>query len=167
MARWTKALASGKVMSPRSCRMMVSRVRHTGGREADYGFAMSLTSPDAERRSGHGGNGGVFSGQAAYDPGARLTVVVPANRFVFPEYIERKVARRLLGLPRPVRRAAPLRPEERERYAVAYDIGVRGWHVPVAEREGRLWFELSGPKLSLPLVYVGGREFVSARPDKA
>ena len=166
MARWTRALASGKVISPRSYRMMTSRARLTDGREADYGLALSLASPDGARRNGHGGYGGGFSGQAAYYPGAQLTVVVLANRFVFPEYIERKVARRLLGRPEPAQREAPLPSEERLRYVGSYDVGVRGWYVQVAEREGRLWFELAGPKMSLPLVYVGGREFVSAAdPD--
>ena len=162
MARWTRALASGKVVSPRSYRMMTSRARLTDGREADYGLALSLASPDGARRHGHGGYGGGFSGQAAYYPGAQLTVVVLANRFVFPEHVERKVARRLLGRPEPAPREVTLPPEERGRYAGSYDVGVRGWYVQVAEREGRLWFELSGPKMSLPLVYVGGREFVGA-----
>ena len=128
-----------------------------GGRQA---------APDGEPRSGHGGYGGGFSGQAAYYPGARLTVVVLTNRFVFPEHIERKVARRMLGLPEPARREVPLPSEERRRYVGSYDVGVRGWYVQVAEREGRLWFELTGPKMSLPLIHLGNHEFVSATdPD--
>lgn len=166
MARWTRALASGKVVSPRSYRLMTSRARLTGGREADYGLAMSLASPDGARRNGHGGYGGGFSGQAAYYPDAQLTVVVLTNRFVFPEHTERKVARRLLGLPEPVRREVPLTSEERRSYVGSYDVGVRGWYVQIAEREGRLWFELSGPKMSLPLIHLGNSEFVSATdPD--
>jgi hypothetical protein len=145
---------------------MTSRARLTDGREADYGFALSLVSPDGAQRNGHGGYGGGFSSQAAYYPGKQLTVVVLTNRFVFPEYVERKVARRLLGRPERVRREVPLAPEELKRYAGSYDVGVRGWYVQVAEREGHLWFELSGPKMSIPLVYAGGREFVSATdPD--
>ena len=166
MARWTRALASGKVISLRSYRMMTSPAKLTNGREADYGLALSLASPDGARRNGHGGYGGGFSSQAAYYPGAQLTVVVLTNRFVFPEYIERKVARRLLGLPEPVQREVALPPEERGRYVGSYDVGVRGWYVQVAEREGRLWFELSRPKMSLSLIHLGNREFVSATdPD--
>jgi D-alanyl-D-alanine carboxypeptidase len=166
MARWTRALATAKVISPRSYRVMTSRAKLTDGREADYGFALSLASPDGARRNGHGGYGGGFSGQAAYYPGAQLTVVVLANRFVFPEHIERKISRRLLGRPEPARRELAVSSEERHQYVGSYDVGMRGWYVHVAEREGRLWFELSAPKMSLPLVYVGDREFVSATdPD--
>lgn len=166
MARWTRALAAGKVVSPRSYRLMTSRTRLTSAREADYGLGTSLASPDGARRYGHGGYGGGFSGQAAYYPDARLTVVVLTNRFVFPEYIERKVSRRLLGLPEPARREVALSAQGRQRYVGSYDIGVRGWYVQVAERDGRLWFELPAPKMSLPLSYLGGREFVSATdPD--
>lgn len=166
MARWTRALANGKVVSPRSYRLMTSRARLTNGREADYGLGTSLASPDGARRYGHGGYGGGFSGQAAYYPGARLTVVVLTNRFVFPEYIERKVTRRLLGLPEPAQREVPLSAQERRRYVGSYDIGVRGWYVQVAERDGRVWFELSAPKMSLPLVYLGNHEFSNATdPD--
>ncbi len=166
MARWMRALAAGKVVSPRSYRLMTTRTRLTNRRKADYGLGTSLASPDGARRHGHGGYGGGFSGQAAYYPDAQLTVVVLTNRFVFPEYIERKVSRRLLGLPEPARREVPLSAQERQRYVGSYDIGVRGWYAQVAERDGRLWFELPAPKMSLPLIYLGGREFVSATdPD--
>ena len=71
-----------------------------------------------------------------------------------------------LGLPESGQREVALPAEEQKRYVGSYDVGLRGWYVQVAEREGRLWFELSRPNISLPLVYVGGREFVTAAdPD--
>lgn len=166
MARWTRALAAGKIISPRSYRLMTSRMKLTDGSEADYGFAMSLVSPDGARRIGHGGYGGGFSGQAAYYPDRQLSVVVLINRFVFPEYIERKISRRLLNLPEPARREIALTAQERQLYAGSFDVGVRGWYVRIEERDGRLWFELSSPKMSLPLNHLGSGEFVSATdPD--
>ena len=161
MARWTRALASGKVVSLESYRQMTERPRLTDGRLADYGFAMAVVSPDGVQRYGHGGYGGGFSGQAAYYPEAELTVVVLTNRFVFPEYIERKISRRLLGLPEPMLREAELPAEKRQRYVGSYDIGVKGWYVQVTEGDGRLWFELSAPKMRMPLIYLGDGEFVS------
>jgi hypothetical protein len=122
-------------------------------------MAMVLVSPDGTRRLGHGGYGGGFSAQAAYYPQAELTLVVLLNRFVFVEHVERKVARRLLGLPEAMIREAALSAADRQRYAGSYDIGVQGWWPAVVERDGKLWFELA-PLPPLPLTYVGNDEFV-------
>jgi D-alanyl-D-alanine carboxypeptidase len=159
LARWTRALATGKVVSARSYGQMTSPARLTDGRTADYGMAMVLVSPDGPRRLGHGGYGGGFSAQLAYYPAAELTVVVLLNRFAFPEYIERRIARRLLGLSPAATRDVPLPADERPRYVGSYDVGVSGWYPRVVEREGRLWFEAS-PLPPQPLTYVGGGEFV-------
>ncbi len=162
VARWMRALAKGKVVSAQSYRQMTTRVRLNDGRKAEYGFAMDLGSHDGVPRNGHGGYGGGFSAQAAYYPDAELTIVVMANRFVFAEHIERKVARRLRGLREPVRREVALSAEERQRYVGKYDFGIHGWHAQVNERDGQLWFELPSPPLKLPIVYLGNHQFVSA-----
>jgi CubicO group peptidase (beta-lactamase class C family) len=162
IARWMRALASGKVVSPRSYAEMTTRARLVDGREVEYGFAMDLGSHDGVQRNGHGGYGGGFSGQAAYYPDAELTVVVLTNRFVFPEQIERKIARRLLGRPEPAHRAVMLPADERQRYVGSYDVGIHGWFAHIKERDDQLWFELAAPPLKVPLIYLGDHEFVSA-----
>jgi CubicO group peptidase (beta-lactamase class C family) len=162
VARWMRALATGKVVSAQSYRQMSTRVRLNDGRRAEYGFAIDLGSHDSIQRNGHGGYGGGFSSQAAHYPQSQLTIVVMTNRFVFPEHIERKIARRLHGIADPVRREVTLSPQDRQRYVGEYDLGIHGWHAHIVERDDRLWFELPSPPLKLPLMHVGKHEFVSA-----
>jgi CubicO group peptidase (beta-lactamase class C family) len=165
VARWTRALAAGKVIGQRGYKQISTRTRLNDGREAEYGFAMDLGAHDGVQRNGHGGYGGGFSAQAAYYPNAELTVVVLTNRFfAFPETIERKISRHLLGIPEPAIREVPLAPEELKRYAGSYDLGIHGWSAEIVVRDGKLHFELKAPRLSLPLVHVGNHEFVSEPP---
>lgn len=159
VAAWTRALATGKVVSPASYAEMTSPVRLHGERTAHYGIAMALVAPDGPRRIGHGGYGGGFSMQAAYYPDAELTVVVMLNRFAFPEHVERRVVHDVLGLAQPVIREVGLPPAERQRFAGSYDVGVAGWYPTLSDRDGKLWFEM--PSLPpQPLTYVGDGEFV-------
>jgi CubicO group peptidase (beta-lactamase class C family) len=159
VARWTRALATGKVVTASSYARMSSPIRLADGRTADYGMAMALVSPDGPRRLGHGGYGGGFSAQAAYYPDAGVTVVVMLNRFVLAEALERPIARRLLGLPAATLREVAQSGDDRSRYVGSYDIGVLGWYPKVVERDGKLWFELA-PLPPQPLAFVGDDEFV-------
>jgi len=160
LARWARALVTGSILSAESYAQMVAPATLNDGRTADYGMAMALVSPDGARRLGHGGYGGGFSSQFAYYPEAEMTVVVMLNRWVFPEYLERKISRRLLGLPDATLHEAPLSAEQRQGYAGSYDIGILGWYVKVFERDGKLWFEVSPIIPPQPLTYVGNDEFV-------
>ena len=163
VARWTRALATGKVIDAKSYRQMTTRAALANGGKAEYGFGIDLGSHDGVQRNGHGGYGAGFSAQVGYYPDAQLTVVVLTNRdFASPEQIERKIARRLLGVPEPKRHALALSPKELQRYAGSYDLGILGWYPRTVVRDGRLWFELPSPKISLPLVYTGNHEFVAA-----
>jgi D-alanyl-D-alanine carboxypeptidase len=161
VARWTRALAKGRVVSADSYRRMTTPVRLADGREADYGYAMSLVRPDGVPRSGHGGYGAGFAAQAAYYPEAELTVVVMANRFTLAEKLERKLARRLLGLREPAVVELPLAAEQRARFVGEYDVGIHGMPVSVVERDDRLWFEWPAPPLRFPLVAVGDGDFLA------
>jgi CubicO group peptidase (beta-lactamase class C family) len=159
LARWGHALAAGKVLSAQSYAQMIAPARLNDGRTADYGMGMALASPDGTRRLGHGGYGGGFSEQFAHYPEGELTVVLMMNRWVFPEHVERKISRRLLGLPDATIEERTLTPEQRRRYEGSYDIGVKGWYPQVTERDGKLWFE-APPLPSQPLVHIGNDEFV-------
>lgn len=162
VARWTRALATGRVVSPASYAEMTTPARLDDGGTADYGLGLSLVAPDGAPRVGHGGYGGGFSAQAAYYPEAELTTVVIANRFVFAEHIERRVSRNLLGLAEPTLREIALEPEERDGFAGEFDVGIAGSRPRVEERDGRLWFALPSPPIELPLAYLGAGEFVNA-----
>lgn len=166
LARFTRALATGRVVSRASWEAMTERAPLAGGGTADYGFAQVLIAPDGARRLGHGGYGGGMGAQAAYYPDSELTIVVMANRFAFPESIERKLVRRLLRLPEPSAEEAVLSAEDRRRFAGSFDVGVHGWHPRIEERDGQLWFALPGPPIAFPLTYLGDGVFRSAEdPD--
>jgi CubicO group peptidase (beta-lactamase class C family) len=154
LARWTRALAAGRVVSPESLAAMRARAPLAGGGSADYGFGLVLVRPDGVERIGHGGYGGGYSAQAAYYPDSDLTVVVTGNRFLFPERIERKLIRHPYMVAPPHREVA-LGAKERRRFTGRFDVGVHGWHPRVEERDGRLWFALPGPPIEFPLIHVG------------
>jgi CubicO group peptidase (beta-lactamase class C family) len=162
LARWTRALVSGRVVSRASFERMSAPARLADGSSADYGFAFSLVRPDGVRRIGHGGYGGGYSAQAAHYPDSDLTTVVIGNRFLQPESIERKLVRHLLGLPAPSHTEVALAAEQRRAFAGRFDVGVHGWHPRVEERDGRLWFVLPGPPIAFPLTYVGDHTLAAA-----
>ena len=91
LARWTRALATGRVVSPASYSLMTAPALLSGTEPADYGFGLALVRPDGIPRIGHGGYGGGFGAQAAYYPDLEITIVVMGNRFLFPERIERRI----------------------------------------------------------------------------
>jgi CubicO group peptidase (beta-lactamase class C family) len=159
LARWTRLLASGGVVTPKSYDVMSARTPLSNGRDADYGFGLALAQPDGLRKVAHNGAMLGFSASAAYYPDAQLTLIVLANRGgVRTESIERGIARRLLGVPAPARAEQALPTPLRRQLAGTYDIGV--FPVRVVERAERLWLEMPPPGPTTALRYLGGRAFV-------
>lgn len=165
VARWFRLLATGRALTSPSYHSMTSPTRLSNGSQADYGFGLSLVAPDGLRKVAHNGAMLGFSASAAYYPDPATTVVVLTNRGdVRTESIERRIARRLLGLPEPVRVEQPLTAEAKRRFAGSYDIGV--FTVHVVDRGARLWLEMPSPGPRTPLVYLGNGELVSeSDPD--
>ncbi|MBA2546963.1 MAG: beta-lactamase family protein [Burkholderiaceae bacterium] len=166
VARWTRLLAAGKVVTPRSYRLMTApTLLLPGSRQADYGFGLSLVNPDGQRKVAHNGAMRGFSASAAYYPDAALTVVVLANRGdVRTESIERAVARHLLGVKHPPLGERLLAADEYRRFLGTYDIGV--FKVRVVDRKGQLWLEMPRPGPTTQLSYLGNCRFAGkADPD--
>lgn len=165
LARWMRLLATGRVVKPESYRAMSTRARLADGREADYGMGLSLVPLDGRAKVAHNGAMLGFSASVAYYPDGALTIAVLTNRGdVRTETIERRIARRLLGLAAPAFAEQPLPGDLKRRVLGSFDIGV--FPIAVAEREGRLWLEVPPPGPTTPLRYVGGRAFVSdTEPD--
>jgi len=158
LARWTRLLASGRVVSRESYRAMSTGTRLSNGREVDYGFGLSLVPLDGQRKLAHNGAMLGFSASVAYYPDAELTLALLANRGdVRTESIERAIARRLLGLPTPSVAEVLLPVQLRRQLAGTYDIGV--FPVRVVERGERLWLEMPPPGPTTPLRYLGTRAF--------
>ncbi|QXD15821.1 beta-lactamase family protein [Rhodocaloribacter litoris] len=164
VARWTRLLATGRVLPPHLYEQMVAPALLPDGSRAAYGLGLSLVDFESLRRVGHNGAMRGFSATAAYYPDSALTVVVLVHRGdVRTESIERQVVRRLLGLPQPGFREVPLSMRERQRYVGTYDIGV--FDVHVVERAGRLWLEMPPPGPTTPLTYLGNHAFAGRDPD--
>jgi len=166
VARWTRLLASGRVVTPQSYQEMIAPTRLEGGRVADYGFALSRVPLDGRPKVAHNGAMLGFSASAAYYPDSEHTVVILTNLGdVRTESIERGIARRLLGLPAPdLREQAVLPLEAKRRFVGQYDIGV--FPVSIVERDRRLWLEMPRPGPTTALRYIGNGEFAcESDPD--
>ena len=165
LARWTHLLSTGGIVAADQYAAMVMPSLLDSGREADYGFGLSLARPDGVAKVAHGGAMRGYSAQASYYPDRRLTVVVLTNRGdVRADAIEREIARVVLGLPEPVRDAVSLSAAERAAFAGTYDIAV--FDIRITERDGGLWLESPPPGPTTPLRYLGDGLFVSEEePD--
>jgi D-alanyl-D-alanine carboxypeptidase len=165
VARWTRLLATGGVISTTSYALMTTPSTLPDGRAADYGHAISLVAMDGLAKRAHNGAMAGFSASAAYYPASALTVVVLTNRGdVRSEVIERDVARRVLGHPQPAFTEHVTSPAERARVAGTYDIGV--FDVVVVDRDGQLWLEVPAPGPTTPLRHLGDGVFAGAiAPD--
>jgi CubicO group peptidase (beta-lactamase class C family) len=159
LARWTRLLSTGKIIPPDQYAAMIAPTRLADGREAEYGFALSLVQPDGVRKIAHNGAMRGFSASAAYYPETETTVVVLVNRGdVRTEAIERALARRVIGIPDPDRARQPLAAEQRQRVLGTYDIGP--FDVRVVDRDGQLRFEMPRPGPTFQMRHIGGGRFV-------
>ncbi len=165
LARWTRLLHTGRVVSPASYAAMTAPTPVSSGGLAAYGFGLSLIEPDARRKIAHGGAMLGYSAMAAWYPDDELTVVVLTNRGdAGADAIERRLARRVLRLPEPARDSVALPLAERERLPGTYDIGV--FDVVIADRDGDLWLESPRPGPTMKLTHVGSGRFIGAdAPD--
>jgi len=110
LARWTAALASGRVVSPASYRQMTTPVKLPTGRAMSYGFGLFADSLASHRVISHGGGINGFISQLAYYPDDTLIVAVLANTSPAPSgEVATNIARIVLGMP-PV--AAPPPPKD-------------------------------------------------------
>ncbi|HVF35874.1 MAG TPA: serine hydrolase domain-containing protein, partial [Candidatus Saccharimonadia bacterium] len=152
LARWLRLLATGRIIDATSFARMTTPTRLDDGSETGYGFGVGLVPQDGVRRVGHSGIGFGYSSSAAYYPDAELTIVVLANRFGYPDALERQIARRLLALPEPDYGDVGITPAQRRAWTGRYDVGMFGWTPTFFERDGRLWFELFGPDTRYALI---------------
>lgn len=166
LARWVRALAAGRAVSPAAYARMTAPTVLNDGRRADYGFALATIEPDGVAKLAHTGSMLGFSTAAAYYPAQQVTVVVLASLGdISMEVLERRIARRLLRLPAPDYRAVPLDAAQRAAFISSFDIGV--FDARFVEREGALWIMTPPPGPRTPLRYLGGGLFVSDRdPDE-
>lgn len=160
LVRWTRALVTGRAVQKSSYRRMIASEMVRRGYRPDYGFGLSLISLDGRRRVGHNGEISGFAGALAYYPDDDLTVAVLGNRSqVWPEAIEKAIARAALGMAPPVVADVPLSLDERQRYAGTYDFGV--YPLRVFEEGGGLMFDMKLGRPPYQLLYQGAHTFVA------
>lgn len=136
LARWTRLLHSGRVLSTPAYARMIAPTLLRDGHTADYGFGLAFVGLDDVTRIAHGGAMRGFTATAAYYPDSAFTVVVLTNRGnVRTESIERALGRRLHGLPPSGPPNVFLSIDQRSRYLGTYDVGV--FDVRVVDRGAR------------------------------
>lgn len=165
LARWARALAAGRIISPSSYQRMTTADPVRDGTAPSYGFGLSLVDLAGRRKVAHHGAMTGFTGMLAHYPGEDLVIAVLTNRGgIWADAIEKAIARKALGLPPPDVRALPLSAEEARGYEGTYDLGA--FQVRIVRREGRLWIETPPPAPTSPLLFQGeGTLVAETDPD--
>ena len=163
LVKWNHALVGGRAVKQSSYKRMTSSETVRRGYKPEYGFGLSLVTLDGRQRLGHNGEITGFTGALAYYPDNELTVAVLTNRSqIWPEAIEKKIARTALGMPIPMLKDLQLRRDGLRPYIGTYDFGV--FPLRVFDEGGRLKFDMKMGRLPYELLYQGNHTFV-ARSD--
>lgn len=164
LARWTRALSVGKVVSLESYKEMTTPVRVTAPFTAPYGFGLSLIPYEGRRSVSHSGFDPGFSSMLAYFPDDDLTIAVATNsEHISVQHTLTELLRAELDLPKRKIKDVPISAEQLAEYTGVYDDGL--FKIRITNDEGRLNIEfVDGPPAS-PLVYQGSSEFASAGPE--
>lgn len=165
LARWTRALVTGRAVSRASYERMIASEPVRRGYTPAYGFGLSTVPLDGRARVAHNGEVGGFSGTLAYYPDADVTVALLTNRGrIWPEAIEKAVARAVLGVRAPALRDEPLDALAIERLVGTYDFGV--FPVRVVADGSRIKFVLREGAQEYTLLHQGEQRFVARdEPD--
>ena len=140
LARWGRALETGRVVSRASYARMTAPVQLSSGRVWPYGFGLGLSSLEGRVKYVHTGRVLGFYAVLARYPEDDLTIAMMTNlggASAIGYRLEPRVARLILGLAAPRVRDEPLSPREQSRFTGAYDAGAFQFDVvPDGERLG-------------------------------
>jgi len=168
LARWTAALASGRVVSAASYRQMTTPVQLPSGRSMDYGFGLFRDTLGGHRMIQHGGGINGFISQLAYLPDDTLIVAVLANTSPAPSgELANNIARLVLGMPLsgapPAPKDLPTTAELRAKlvgtYALTQPDG-SSRTIRILEQDGALQLQTEGQPIAR-LMYQGDVTFAS------
>ncbi len=170
LARWSEALAAGKVVSRASYERMTTPGRLNDGRSWPYGFGLGLLTLDGRPRIVHTGRVLGFYAVLSHYPADSLTIAILANLDGASEIataLEPRIGRLILGLEESRVRDRPLRPEEAARFVGTYDAGAFRFDVVPDGPRVDLIMRFAGGADSAevfdrrPLSFQGGGEFVA------
>lgn len=166
LARWTRALAAGRVLSPRLLAEMRAGEAVVTGATPPYGFGLSLLPLAGRPAYSHAGAGDGWGAWAAYLPGDRLTIVILVNRgWLWATDLGVPLVRLLTGASQP----APLqrgRLSRRERASLTGDFEDGLFEIGLRAEHDRLI--LSNPPFGNPIELwrqPDGRFVAPHRPD--
>lgn len=160
LAKWNRALHTGRVVSAASYALMTTPER--AAVPAKYGFGLFRDTIAGRPMIAHGGGILGFTTGNAWVPSAELSITVLANSGSAPsEELLKQLARAALGAPLaqpPI--VLPLAATDRPRYvgvyALAFPNGSRD--LTVAEQGDHLTAQLAGQP-AIPILYLGNDTF--------
>ena len=160
LARWNRALHTGKVVSPASYALMTTPVG--AATERRYGFGLARDTVGGRPMILHGGGIHGFITENAWVPDAELSVTVLTNSgSARPDRLRRQLTLAALGVPldQPSK-VGPLPVADRKRYVGVYALALPGGtrDFTIAEQGDRLTGQLAGQKAN-PLLYYGAHTF--------
>jgi D-alanyl-D-alanine carboxypeptidase len=168
-ARWQRALAGGRVVTPQSYAMMTTPGKLNDGTPMVYGFGLEASQVGTHTSIIHGGSVNGFTSSAMVFPADSVNIVVLTNSGGGGTPLALNIARVLFGmpivaLPRPLV-ATPLSDAERDRVIGVYDLALPGGVtlvLRVSLDQGQLVGQADGPRQrAFAMVYQGNLRFAS------
>lgn len=164
LARWNRALHTGKVVSSASYALMTTPEGAAAKAALRYGFGLAADSVMGVPIVTHGGGIPGFITANAWVPSAELSVTVLTNSgSARPDSLLHQLVRAALGMPllqvQPVKIIA-LSPPERQRYVGVYALALSGGarNLTIAEQGDQLTAQLAGQGAN-PMLYYGNHTF--------
>jgi CubicO group peptidase (beta-lactamase class C family) len=164
---WADALASGKVVSPASYKLMSTPFKLADGSLSDSAFGLLIDSLDGHARIEHGGNIFGFNSTLARFPDDGVTVAVISNsQAISSNRAANALSRAALGV---AESAAPvavaLSETEAARCVGVYAFPDTDWEMTIIRRDGKLFSQSPGDR-DCAMTYVGKGEFRVVLYDK-
>ena len=126
VAKWSLALAEGRIISRESYRLMTEPSALRDGRRIAYGLGLFLSTLDGRPEVSHGGGIVGFSSFLGVYPADDLTVVTLTNSDtaqLYDGHVARQIARAVTGRPRPEPRNVRADSTPLDRFAGTYQLG--------------------------------------------
>lgn len=164
---WADALATGKVVSAASYKLMSTPFKLASGGSSDYGFGLIIDSLDGHARIQHGGDIFGFNSMLARFPDDGITVAVMSNsQSISSTRVANGLSRAALGL---AEAAAPvavaLSETEAARCEGVYAFPDTDWEITIVRRNGQLFSQSPGDRDS-GMIHLGKGEFSVVLYDK-
>jgi CubicO group peptidase (beta-lactamase class C family) len=161
LARWTWALATGKVVQPASYAAMTAGTALSDGKRLTYGYALAADTVHGRVMIHHGGGIPGFVSEAGIFPADSTIVVVLVNTETNVGTIAQRVQEIALGVePEPVKDLA-IDPAEAARLIGTYSLERAGIDIRVFEEDGKLMSQ-GTDQPAFRLLWQGGGEYRAA-----